>query len=313
MCMNSMCATRSHHGFTLVELLIALALSAMLFTGLGGLVGQAFNTRDTIHNNNDLTRQARFAMDQMARAVSTSPQLLLPFNDKLWSSTVEENIHNVLALKVDHVVDLDGDGIPDADDDGDGRFDEDPSGDVTNDGASGIYLIDDDVDGNIDEISNVESDDESTSINDDPVDGVDDDDDQNLDEDPPGDINADGCPGVCGVDDDGDGSVDESSVLNDDEDNLVDEDWINPVVFHLIGTQLIQRTPVPWDEDGDADIDGRDFVESVIADNVSQFRVERLSTNGERYVLVDLTLELTSPITGENVSLNTRVRVGGAL
>ena len=49
-----------------------------------------------------------------------------------------------------------------------------------------------------------------------------------------------------------------------------------------------------------------------IAENVTRFRVERVPQNGDRSQIVDLTLELTNPVT-ETVSLNTRVRVGGAL
>ncbi|HEY5597158.1 MAG TPA: hypothetical protein VIL47_07820, partial [Candidatus Bipolaricaulota bacterium] len=45
--------------------------------------------------------------------------------------------------------------------------------------------------------------------------------DRNLDN---GDVNHDGCPGVCGVDDDGDGQIDEGNVNDDDEDGRIDED-----------------------------------------------------------------------------------------
>ena len=57
----------------------------------------------------------------------------------------------------------------------------------------------------------------------------------------------------------------------------------------------------------------RDYVEQAIADNVTRFRVERIPQGAGRALLVDLTLVLTDPQTGETVSLNTRVRVGGAL
>ena len=72
---------KQQSGYTLIELLIALALSAILFTGLGSVVGQALDIHDTVRDNNDLTQQARFAMQQMVRAVSRSPRLLLPLND----------------------------------------------------------------------------------------------------------------------------------------------------------------------------------------------------------------------------------------
>ncbi len=157
------------------------------------------------------------------------------------------------------------------------------------------------------------SDDESITVNDDPFNGVDDDDDQNRDEDPPADMNADGCPGVCGVDDDADGSVDEGSADDDDEDGQTNEDWLDPVVFYLNNSVLIQRTPVPWDEDGSGLVTGRDFVEQPLAENVTRFRVERLLRVAGGAQLVDLILELTNPNSGEMVSIGTRVQVGGAL
>ncbi len=297
-------------GHTLTELVVALAMGAVLIAGLGGVLGQALQVHDGVRDRNELTRQARFAMDQIVRAVGHSPHLLVPLHDDP-GSMVSENIHDVLAITLDHRTDLDGDGIPDADNDGDGRFDEDPPADATFDNASGIYLIDDDADGSIDEGPDSQSDDESATPDDDPINGLDDDGDGNVDEDPPGDANADACPGVCGVDDDASGGVDGGATADDDEDGATDEDWYDAVVFYLNGSQLIQRTPVPWDEDGDSDVDGRDFVESAIADHVSLFRVERLALVSAQKEQVDLTLELTSPVTGETVSLHTRVRVGG--
>lgn len=306
-------ARARQRGFTLMELLLAMIIGAVLVAGLSEVTGQIVETRRQVTDRNDLNRQARFALDRMARAAANSPRLLLPYNDRDSTTAITENVHSVLAVTLDHLTDLDANGIPDADNDGDGRFDEDPPGDWTNDNAAGIYLIDDDVDGNVDEVGNAESDDESTTINDDPVDGTDDDDDQNLDEDPPADINNDRCPGICGVDDDGDGIVDEGNADDDDEDGSTDDDWLDPVVFYLSGSQLIERHPVPWDEDASSGIDGRDFVESVIVDNVSRFRVERLPAAANAPVLVDIQLDITSPASGQTIALQTRVRVGGAL
>ena len=73
--------------------------------------------------------------------------------------------------------------------------------------------------------------------------------------------------------------------------------------------------PVPWNEDGistpDGPVDGRDYVESVIADNVTRFRVERLGDAGSQPTMVALTLELESA--GATASIATEVRIGGAL
>ena len=328
------CAVRTNkpNGFTLIELLIALALAAILFTALNGVMGQALDIHDSVRDNNDLTRQARFALQRMEQAVGHSRLLLLPFADNpntTWPENEREETvpasvpppgsskaTAVLAVTLPLYSDLDGDGTPDADNDGDGQVDEDLYGDRTNDTAAGIYLIDDDGDGQVDESSAGwwDDDEEDNNWDEDPVNGIDDDGDGKVDEDSHMDMNGDNCPGTCGIDEDGDGSIDEGGTdYDDDEDGLSDEDWHDPLVFYLAGGTLMERTAVPWDETANGSISGRDFIVEPIAENVTRFRVERIPQNGDRAVTVDLTLELTSPVTGETVSLNTRIRVGGAL
>ena len=326
----------AHHsshqaGFTLIELVVATMLAALLIAGLGGVVGQVTTTRDAVQDRNELTRQARFAMDQMVRVVSHSRLLLLPLADKPASNWLE-NVREetvppttptddstkytaVLAVTLPAYQDLDGDGYPDADDDRDGRIDEDLPNDKNYDFAPGIYLIDDDGDGWVDEnpSSGWDDDEVNAVVNEDPIDGIDNDGDNNVDEDPASDMNGDGCPGVCGVDDDGDGFIDEGNADDDDEDGEEFDDWYNAVVFYLSNGVLMQRTPVPWDISGGGLVGGQDFIVSDIADNVTRFRVERVAGVAGSDQLVDITLELTSPINGEMVSLQTRVRVGGAL
>ena len=157
-------------------------------------------------------------------------------------------------------------------------------------------------------------DDESNDLSqsEDPLNGIDDDGDGSIDEDPAADMNADGCAGVCGVDDDTDGTIDEGSVDDDDDYGQADEDWYDPLVSYLDNGVLKQRNPVPWDETGTNGITGMDFIISDIAKNVTRFRVERVD-NATTLQLVDITLELTDPGSGEFISLQTRVRVGGAL
>ncbi len=320
---------RHQFGITYVELLAAVTIAALLTIGLMGVVSEALQSRDIVSEQNDLNRQARFALQRMVRSVSHSRLLLLPHNDKPWSNW-RENIREetvpptvptddsskytaVLAVTLPHYVDHDNDSFPDADNDRDGRIDEDLPNDWNYDSAPGIYLIDDDGDGIVDENISGDSDDESSTLNDDPIDGLDNDGDDNIDEDPPSDMNNDGCPGICGVDDDGDGQVDEGSADDDDEDGGQWEDWYDPLVFFLDGNTLKERMPVPWDEDSSGSVNGRDFITSDIADNVTRFRVERLRQLGNQPVLVEIILELASPLSGESVSLRTRVRVGAAL
>ena len=318
-----MTPTSRHAGFTVLELLISLVLAALLLTAMAGLVDTAMTTRDDTRRGNDALQDARFAMQRMVTAVRGTDRLLLPLADNPntnWREHIREQTMPasapegsstlataVLAVTLDPTLDIDEDGIADADNDSEGRVDEDVSGDSTNDGASGIVGIDDDGDGDVDELdatSSVNDNDEDGTKSDDALNGIDDDGDGSIDEDWRPDINGDNAPGVIGVDDDGDGDIDEGNSVDDDEDGSLNEDWFDAVVFYLSGSDLVERRP------NLNPIDGNDFTEHVIANNVTRFRVERIPDTGKRSVLVDLTLEVTPP-DGEPVSLTTRVRVGG--
>ena len=318
-------------GFTLIELLVSITLAALLIAGLGNIVGLAVETQTVLGEKNNLTRQAGFAMEQMVRAASHTRRLMLPMPDKTTTLLVE-NIREqtnppsapppgsslataVLAVTLPAYFDLDGNGIPDADNDADGLFDEDLPADVSYDFKPGIIGIDDDGDGVTDDVSSPDADDDESvdqAQNEDTINGIEDDGDGISDEDPGADNTGDGCAGVCGVDDDADGTLDEGAVADDDEDGDSDEDWYDALVFYLDNGTLMQRTPVPWDEGGGG-ISGLDYIVEPLAENVSRFRVERLLPKGNRPLLLDLTLELTSPVTGETVSLHSRIRIGGAL
>ena len=292
-------------GFTLLELMLALAIAVMLMAGLAGVVGQVLDVQDDTLVRNSATREARFAMQRMVTAVRQGDRLLLPLADNPntdWHENVREHSNPpVLAVTMGATLDRDEDGFADADNDKDGLVDEDSGDDSTNDGAPGIIGIDDDGDGSIDEGNNWD-DDEDGSADEDQLDGIDNDGDGSIDEDPYAEANGDNKPGIAGIDDDGDGSIDEGTKWDDDEDGNGDEDWFDPVVFFLNGTTLMERLP---------DLnpsDGADFTEYTIADNVTHFRIERIG--GTHAVLLDITLEVTLP-GGEPTRLNTRVRVGG--
>ena len=308
-------------GFTIIELLISLALAALLLTAMTGLVNNALEIRDDTGTRNDTMRDGRFAMQRMVTAVLGTDRLLLPLADNPntnWREHVREQTvpasapegdstlaTAVLAVTLDPTLDINADGFADGDNDKDGRIDEDPGDDASNDLAAGLVGIDDDGDGLADEGGTAaDDDDEDGSVDEDPVDGHDDDGDGSVDEDFPHDINNDGESGVAGVDDDGDGSIDEAHHQDDDEDDTRDEDWLDVVAFYLNGSTLIERRP-------DLNpVNGTAFSEHVIAENVTRFRVERIPDTGRRALLVDLTLEISGPGT-EPLSLNTRVRVGG--
>jgi len=311
---------RKLRGFTIIELLVSLAIAALLLGALSGLVNTAFESRTATSVHNDALQEARFAIQRMATAVLGTDRLLLPLADNPntnWREHVREQTvpasapegdsvlaTAVLAVTLDPTLDIDADGVMDADNDKDGRVDEDTADDASNDLAPGIIGIDDDGDGLVDEGSITPDDDEDDGDDDDHHDGQDNDGDGSVDEDASHDMNGDGAPGIAGFDDDGDGSIDEGHTHDDDEDGVRDEDWFDPVAFYLNGSTLIERRP------NLNPVDGTDFTEYVIAENVTRFRVERIPDAGKRAVLVDIALEISNP-SGDPLSLSTRVRVGG--
>lgn len=317
-------------GFTLLELLIATGLAAMVLASIAGLTGRVLESRTIIAERNKLSVEARFAMQRMTRAVSETRYLILPLPDKPdtnWPENVREETvpasppvgdstkaTAVLAVSLSASYDLNADGHIDADNDWDGLLDEDWPADIAFDFNPGIHLIDDGGDGSVDEgfLAFADDDERMSQSNEDPINGVDDDGDGVIDEDPSQDMNGDNQPGVAGVDDDNDGEIDEGSSADDDEDGQSDEDWLDAVVFFLEGGALVERHPVPWDETGNGGITGRDFIKSTIAENVTLFRVERPLVSASGRQLVYLQLQITGA-SGESVLLETRVRVGAAL
>lgn len=296
-------------GFTLVEMMAAVTIAAVLVLSLAGVVTTTLAVNESARDRNALARDARFAMTRMVRAVGRTQRLLVPLAEN--SSTIpRESLFTpgVLAVTLDPTLDRDLDGIADADNDADGRVDEDLSGDNSKDAKPGLIGIDDNNSGGPDFfLAPPGDDDESSTLagDEDPINGLDDDGDGAIDEDPSADMNGDGAPGVAGVDDDGDGAIDDGSASDDDEDGSIDEDWYDAVVFFLSGSNLIERHP-----DLDPD-DGRDYTERTLVEGVSSFRIERLPRSSNRADLVEITLELGRG--RESVLLNQRVRVGGEL
>lgn len=310
---------KSASGFTLVELMISLVMGVLILAALASLSTQSLQTEAVVQEHNELAADARFAMQRMVTAVLGTRRLLLPLADNPntnWREHVREQTvpasapegdsteaTAVLAVTLDPTLDIDGDGFAEGDNDKDGRQDEDIGRDLTNDSAAGVIGIDDDGDGATDE-ADFTDDDEDQVSNEDAEDGIDADGDGSVGEDPDWDINGDNKPGVIDFDDDGDGSVDEGNNDDDDEDGSRSEDWFDPVVFFLSGSTLMERRP------NLNPVDGNDYDEYPIAENVTRFRVERVPQGGGRAVLIDLTLDTTGA-SGKTISLNTRVRVGG--
>ncbi len=318
-------------GVTLVELMVTAVISLLIVAGLSRVIQVTLDSKTALEQQIDLAREASFAMQRMVNTIGHSRRLLLPLGDNPgtnWPEHIREQTvppsapigdstaaTAVLAVTLPAYVDLDFDGVPDADDDGDGLIDEDLPNDNHFDFAPGISLIDDDGDGQIDEGAGYD-DDEGGAVNEDRLDGLDNDGDGSVDEDLASDNSGDGCPGLCGVDDDGDGQIDQEAIDDDDEDGSNWDDPYDPVVFYLDTGVLMERMPVPWNEDGLSSgagpVDGRDFIVSPIAGEVTRVRFERVPDGPLAWVIVDITLELTGD-DGQVVSLNRQVRLGGAL
>lgn len=311
-------------GFTLLELLVALAIAAVLVTALSSTAGRVIQVQHDTESRTSSLRDAQFAMHRMITAVRHSDRLLLPLADNPgtnWREHVREQsipaappegsstfATAVLAVTLGPSTDLDNDGFADADNDKDGRIDEDLGSDNNNDGNQGIVGIDDDGDGFVDEpdATSVSADnDEDGTKTDDPINGIDDDGDGSIDEDVQRDNNLDTAPGIKDFDDDGDGSVDEGNNGDNDEDGSIGEDWYDSVVFFLSSATLMERRP------NLNPADGTDYSELPIAENVTYFRVERLPDNNRRATLVDITLEITPP-GSEATRMQTRIRTGDA-
>ncbi|HYU70179.1 MAG TPA: prepilin-type N-terminal cleavage/methylation domain-containing protein [Burkholderiales bacterium] len=68
---------RSQRGLTLIELLIAMTLAAVILAALDSVVVLGLNAQTSGRQANELVYQARFALDRMAaKARSTAPKVL---------------------------------------------------------------------------------------------------------------------------------------------------------------------------------------------------------------------------------------------
>lgn len=317
-------------GFTLVELLLALAIAVVIVGAMAGVLGQTLETQKMVRDKNALYQEARFAMQRMVNAVGGTRLLLIPLGENpatAWPESVREyppraafpNETAVLAVTLDPTLDHDQDGWADANNDKDfldingntirdagepERIDEDWPKDTNNDGKQGVRGIDDNNNGAVDDGGGGKNDDDEDGLDrEDPVDGKDNDGDGSVDEDPGSDMNQDGFAGTGGT----------GKKNDDDEDGKSNEDWLDSVVFFQSGDKnlcsssscLVERAPNLNPKDG------KDYSERSIAENVSVFRLERLPNGVKRAVVVTISLELTNAA-GESVSFSTRVRAGGS-
>jgi len=258
---------KSEDGVTLLELLVVLFILSIIVGGLsemlaGGLKASRENRAKTV-----LIEDASYAMNRIIGATRETDWVFIPGNSN--------PVRDILAISAM------------VDNDNDGKIDEDWGADIGNDGQPGIAGFDDDGDGSTDEggVALQGDDDEDGSIDEDvPKNGLDDDGDGNYDEEFRGDMNGDGCPGICSRDDDGDGSIDEGSIDDDDEDGMVDEDPVDPLIFYVKDGALYEKK-IQWNPFTGSN----DVTEKKLIDNVTHFRVERLmGMNGKTVVKIRL-------------------------
>ena len=311
---------RQQTGFSLIEILISVTIAGFLIAGMQGLLSLALNAESSSRTKNNSFQQGRFAMQLMIKSVRMTRRLMIPLAENPITA-YSESIRDVLAVTSDPTLDRNGDGWVDSNNDKDyldvnnngsrdtgepERVDEDFHDDMTRDNAAGIIGIDDNGDGTVDNGAGKNDDDEDGVKKEDPTNGIDDDGDGAIDEDTSHDADANGKSGLASVDDDLDGATDESGKDDDDEDGTNNEDWLDPVVYFLNGTNLIQRLP------NIDPTDGTDFQENIIAENISLFQITRIPQGSGRAILVDISLEITAS-DGELSQFNTRVGVGSGL
>ena len=279
-----------HSGFTLVELLITLAIAVVVLATLSGVTNNVMMLWKSNRARTELLYQANLAMDRMVTAVSHANRLLIPRADNP-ATPYDETQRQILAVTLDPLQDSDGDGFADADNDHDGLVDEDIPADNTFDYRAGIRDIDDDGDGSIDESSTMNNNDEEGLPGDDWMDGVDNDGDGTIDEDIPA-RNDRLTFGYSQYDNDGDG--------------LFNEDWLDPVVYLVSadGKSLIERTPVVnWPN-------GSKTQDTIIAqaDTVTLSIRRMPMTAEERSAQVEMTLQLDTRAGGP-LTLQARIRL----
>jgi len=105
---------RKTHGFTLIEVLIVVAISGMLMVSLSNVVGGALTVSEVSKSQNDLNREAGYILDHIVQIISRSPEVNTGFPGIVFTA------------KVDPERDSDMDNYPDVDNDKDGEVDEGP-------------------------------------------------------------------------------------------------------------------------------------------------------------------------------------------
>lgn len=113
---------RSHNnlGFTLLELLIGIAILGIIMIGLNQALGTAVSSYGVIKQKQDLLAQARYAMERVVMFTQETDSIQVPSSDRL---IVHERVLDTYN-NGDHTYLSGGDGYLDADNDSDGLINE---------------------------------------------------------------------------------------------------------------------------------------------------------------------------------------------
>ncbi len=255
----------SQQGLTLVELIVTSGIVAIIALAISALISVSLAAHESGTQRAALYREGLQVMERVTDAVRRSTWVAIPNG--------QAPVRDLLA--VSGFINDDDDYY--FDDPLFPRIDEDPRKNMNDDGFPGLRGIDDDLDGQVDEVvgSSPIDDDEDSSSDEDPVDRLDNDMDGSIDEDPSADINGDGYSGIKGLDDDGDGLVDEHGFRDDDEDGMINEDGTNEIIFWVpSGTTLRQD-------------DHLGAIQHILSERVTFFQATQVTS---QQILVEITL-----------------------
>jgi prepilin-type N-terminal cleavage/methylation domain-containing protein len=107
-------------GFTLLELLISIAILSIIMIGLQQVMGTALSAHRQTTEKTELLAQARYGMERMVMFVQETDQIDVPSVDKL---VVSERLIDTYDNE-NHIYKLEGDGYLDADNDHNGLVNE---------------------------------------------------------------------------------------------------------------------------------------------------------------------------------------------
>lgn len=118
-------ASTKNAGFSLIELLIVIAIVGIVITGLQQVIVGGLDAYEAVKGKQELENQARYAMERMVMFVQESDEISSP--DSASGQEILKVSERVMDIYDNGTLayDIDGDGALDADNDDDGLINED--------------------------------------------------------------------------------------------------------------------------------------------------------------------------------------------